>query len=241
MNRFTAAVLTATVSLTAFAGTALSEPRTYAFDRAHSEVGFDIRHFFNKTHGRFNDYSGSLVFDENNVAASSVEVAINDSSIYTGNERRDNDLRGENFFWAAKYPKVTFKSTKVTPGATKERFQVAGDLTIRDVTKPVVLDVEYLGSAPIKLKGPDGSLRDLGHQAGFIGKVTVNRKDFGIVWNQTMDTGGMMLADDVDITLNIAAVSRPPAPPAGGAGGPAPGAAPKDAPAQGAAPAGDKK
>jgi len=203
------------------------DPRNFVIDRSHSEVGFNIRHFFNKTHGRFNDYTATIVYDPKDLAGSTVEVAIKDSSIYTANERRDNDLRGADFFWTEKYPMVTFKSTKVIPGKDEHHFQVAGDLTIRDVTKPVTLDVEYLGMGPVGIGG-----RDLGVQAGFVATTTISRKDYGIVWNKTLDQGGVMLGEDVEIALNIAAVNRP-RPTAAAASAPAPAATPT--------PAADKK
>jgi polyisoprenoid-binding protein YceI len=201
----------AAVALLATVATSIAAPRTYTFDRAHSEVGFNVRHFFNKTHGRFENYKGTLVFDEANLAGSSVELTIQDSSIYTANERRDNHLRTEDFFWVEKYPTVTFKSTKVIPGKTKDHFQVQGDLTIRGITKPVTLEVDYYGMGPVAIAG-----NNLGTQAGFNATTTVNRKDFGIVWNKQLDSGGVMLGEDVEIVLSIAAISRD-EPPAGAA------------------------
>src|SRR5215468_6306768 len=97
---------------------------TLSIDRAHTEIGFNIRHFFSKVHGRFDDYDGTLVFDDKNLAASSVEVTIADSSINTQNGRRDNHLRSQDFFWVEKYPTLTFKSTKVLPGKDKTHFRV---------------------------------------------------------------------------------------------------------------------
>jgi polyisoprenoid-binding protein YceI len=189
------------------AGSAFAAPNDLIIDRSHTEVGFSLRHFFNKVHGEFTDFSGSIQYDPENVASSTVEVTIRDTSIFTGNDRRDNHLRTQDFFWTEKYPLITFKSTKVLPAKDKKRFQVAGDLTIRDVTKPVVLDVEVLGIGPVAMGGRPAST-----QAGFLAKTKIDRKDFGIVWNRTMDQGGVMLGDDVDIELEIAAVTRPPAP-----------------------------
>jgi len=187
-------------ALVALAGVAAADPLTLTFDRAHTEIGFNVRHFFNKVHGRFEDYSGTLVFDEKNLAKSSVEVTIRDTSINTQNERRDNHLRTQDFFWVEKYPTITFKSTKIIPGKTKDHFKVEGNLTIRDVTKPVTLDVDYFGMGPLAING-----HALGTQAGFHATTTVNRKDFGIVWNRTLDNGGVMLGDDVEIELSVAA------------------------------------
>jgi polyisoprenoid-binding protein YceI len=191
-----------TLVLLAAASVALAEPRTFNIDRAHSEVGFDVQHFFNKAHGSFNDYSGAIVYDPKNLAASSVAVTIRDSSVYTANDRRDNHLRTQDFFWTEKFPLITFKSTKVIPGKDESHFQVAGDLAIRGITKPVVLDVEFLGMGPVAIGG-----NSLGLQAGWIARTTINRKDFEIVWNKTLDQGGVMLRDNVDIVLNIAGFS----------------------------------
>jgi len=189
---------------------AVSDPLTMQIDRAHSEVGFDVRHFFNKVHGKFTDFSGSIVYDPKNLAASSVEVTIRDTSIFTANDRRDNHLRTQDFFWVEKFPTITFKSTKVVPGKDDKHFQVAGDLTMRGVTKPVTLDVEFLGMGPASIGG-----NDLGIQAGFLGTVTIpDRKEYGLVWNKTLDQGGTMLSDDVQLTLNVAAFAKNPNAPA---------------------------
>jgi polyisoprenoid-binding protein YceI len=205
------AVLAAVV---AGAGVAQAAPTTFQIDRAHSEVGFNIRHIFNKVHGRFTDFDGTIVYDPSNLTASTVAVTIRDSSINTANERRDNHLRTQDFFWADKYPTIAFKSSKVTPGPDSSHFQVAGDLTIRGITKPVTLNVEVLGMAPVSL-GPNFS----SVQAGFVATTTVARKDWEIVWNKQMDQGGMMLGDDVDLVLNIAAQSAAPRPAGGAAAG----------------------
>jgi polyisoprenoid-binding protein YceI len=206
----------AALLLVAAASLASAEPRTYTFDRAHSEVGFNVRHFFNKTHGRFNDYTGAIVFDPKNLPASSVQVVIRDSSIYTGVDRRDAHLRTKDFFWADSFPTITFTSTKVVPGKDAKHFSVEGTLTIRDVTKPVVLDAELIGMGPVAIEG-----RAMGTQAGFEASTTVNRKDYGIVWNKVVDQGGVMLDDEVELVFSIAAISRD-TPPAGAPAGPPP-------------------
>lgn len=188
------------LALVAATSVASAEPKQFIIDRSHTEVGFSIRHFFSKVHGEFSDFSGTINFDEKNLANSTVEVTIQDTSIFTGNDRRDNHLRTEDFFWQEKYPTITFKSTKVTPGKEKNHYNVAGNLTIRDVTKPVVLESELLGMGPVAMAG-----RDMGTRAGFMGKTTINRKDYGIVWNKALDQGGAMLGDDVEITLEVEA------------------------------------
>jgi polyisoprenoid-binding protein YceI len=190
--------------LTAFA--AQAAPTTFVIDRSHSEVGFNIRHFFNKVHGRFTDFDGTIVYDPQNLAASTVEVTIRDSSINTANDRRDGDLRGESFFWTEKYPLVTFKSTKVIPGADAKHFQVVGDLTMRGITKPVTLETEFLGMGTITMGQRSGV------QAGFVGTTTIDRRNWEILWNQQVDQGGvpgMMLSDDVELVLNVAAREAP--------------------------------
>jgi polyisoprenoid-binding protein YceI len=196
------AALTA-FALLVLASLASAETKTFTLDPAHTEVGFNIRHFFSKVHGRFETYDGEIQFDEKNLTASSVRVTIADSSINTQNGRRDNHLRSQDFFWVEKYPTIEFKSTKVVPGKDKTHFKVQGTLTIRGVTKPVTLDVELLGVAPISIGG-----NSMGTRAGFAATVTINRKDFDIVWNKTLDTGSVMLGDDVEIVLNVEAVQK---------------------------------
>lgn len=176
--------------------------RTFVIDPSHTEVGFNIRHFFSTVHGNFRDFSGTIRFDEKNLAASSVEVTIQDTSISTGNDRRDAHLRTEDFFWTEKYPTIKFRSTKVLPG-DDTHFQVVGDLTIRDVTKPVTLEAQLIGSGRVAIDG-----RDMGTRAGFTAKTTVNRKDFGIIWNKAVDQGGMMLGDDVELVFNVEAFTK---------------------------------
>jgi polyisoprenoid-binding protein YceI len=216
-----ASALLALLALTVIAATAGAAPKTFLVDRSHSEVGFNVRHYFTKVHGRFNDYSATIVYDAEKLEASSVEVTIRDSSIYTANDRRDAHLRSDEFFWQEKYPNITFKSTKVVPGSDAKHFQVQGDLTVRDVTKPVTLDVEVLGVAPVAMDG-----KPAGTRAGFEATTTVNRKDFGIVWNRALDAGGFVLADEVEIVLSLSLLNRDdvptaqaqsPAPPTAGA------------------------
>lgn len=207
MNRILRVLPFAAALALAVASTAGAEPVSLMIDKAHSEVGFNIRHLFNKTHGRFKDFSGTLVFDAANLAASTVQVSIVDSTIDTANERRDNHLRSAEFFDVAKYPDITFKSSKVIPGKDANHFQVAGDFAMHGVTKPVTLDVELLGLGPAAIGG-----HSLGTQAGFMATTTIKRQDWGISWNKTLDQGGLMLGDDVDIVLSVAAATPPPPP-----------------------------
>lgn len=192
---------------------AMAQPQPYRIDPNHSLIGFNVRHFFSRTPGRFKDYKGTIMLDPKNLAASSVEVTIQAASIDTENDRRDGDLRSPNFFHTDSFPTLTFKSTKVVPGPDQQ-FLIYGDLTIRGVTKAVTLEATTTGMGDIAMGG-----RPPRKMAGFEAKTTINRKDFGIVWNQVLDQGGTMLGDDVAITLQIESVwmdpnaPKPPGPP----------------------------
>ncbi len=191
-------ILTLAMSaMTLTAALASATPITYSVDKDHTEIGFDVRHFFSKVHGVFKQFDGTIVFDEQNPAAISVNATADAKSIWTDNERRDNHLRSADFFAADSFPTLSFKSTKVT-AAGKNKYKVAGDLTLRGVTRPVVFDAEYLGSGAVGAGG-----QAWGTKAGFTATTVINRKDFGINWNKVLDNGGMMLSDDVTLELNI--------------------------------------
>jgi polyisoprenoid-binding protein YceI len=192
-------VLTAALATLALASVASAAPAKFDFDPAHTEVGFNVRHIFSKVPGRFTEFSGVLMFDEKDFPASSVEFTIQSKSIDTNNDRRDNHLRSGDFFDVEKYPTLTFKSTRVT-APKNGRFTVEGDLTIRGVTRKVVLDAEFVGAGPFGMGG-----QAMGYKAGFEATTTVNRKDFGIVWNKALDSGGTLLGDDVNIVLHVEA------------------------------------
>jgi polyisoprenoid-binding protein YceI len=181
-----------------FAAPAAQAADTYTVDKAHSEVLFSVKHLMSRVSGRFQDFDGKIVIDRAKPEASTAEFTIKTTSINTDQTRRDDHLRSPDFFDAAKNPEITFKSTKVTP-KSKEAFEVAGELTMRGVTKPVVLAVGYLG----ELKDPMGN-----EKAGFEVTGTVNRKDFGIVWNRALDAGGFVLGDEVKITINLQAAKQ---------------------------------
>ena len=204
--------LLAPLALVFAATAAAAEPAPFRIDRGHSLVGFNIRHFFSRVSGRFKEFNGTVVFDEKDLAASSVEVTIQTASINTENERRDGDLRGANFFLADSFPTITFKSTKVVPGADKS-FLIYGDLNMRGVTRPVTLEATLLGMGQVGMAGrPPRTI------AGFEAKGSIDRKDYGIVWNQVLDQGGTMLGDDVALTLTVEASkfdpnAMPPGPP----------------------------
>jgi polyisoprenoid-binding protein YceI len=185
------------LALVAGATAAAAQAAPFRIDPGHSLVGFNVRHFFSRTAGRFKEFSGTIQLDEKNLANSSVDVTIQAASINTENERRDGDLRSSNFFNTDTFPTITFKSTKVVPGPEKS-FLVYGDLTIRGITKPVTLEATTMGIGQISMSGrPPRTI------AGFEAKTTVDRKEFGIVWNRVLDQGGTMLGDDVQITLQV--------------------------------------
>ena len=213
MKRTPLALAVAATALSIAAVSVSAEPEPFKVDPNHSLAEFTIRHFFTRVRGRFNDFAGTILYDEKNLAASSVDVTIQTKSIFTNQDRRDNDLRSPRFFWADSFPTITFKSTKVVPGEGN-KFKVEGNLTMRGATKPVILDAEFLGMGAVGIEG-----RAMGTRAGFDGTTTLDRKDFGIVWNQTLDQGGTMLGDDVALTISVEAGKFDPnamRPPGGG-------------------------
>jgi polyisoprenoid-binding protein YceI len=182
----------------------LSASDTYAIDKNHSSVEFRIRHFASKVSGRFGDFEGSIQADPAKPDASSVSFTIKTASVDTNNGHRDDDLRSPNFFDAAKFPEISFKSSKMT-STGKDQYAVTGTLTMHGVSKEVTLPVTYLGSA----KDPRGN-----EHAGFELNTKLNRKDWGIDWNKTLDSGGLMLSDDVDVTIDLETVKKAPEAPA---------------------------
>ena len=152
-----------------------------------------------KVRGRFLKWDGTLTLDEQDWSKSRVEVSIDAASISTGAEKRDGHLRSADFLDAEKFPKLTFKSTKVEK-ASGDKLKVTGDLTIRDVTKSVTLDVEQLGKA----KDPWGN-----NKIAFNGKVVVMREEFGAKWNQALEAGGVLVGKQVDIDLELQAIAPP--------------------------------
>ncbi len=166
---------------------------TYTIDQAHSDVSFKVRHLVSKTTGQFTGFQGSIVADFDKLDASSVEFTIDAASIDTQNEDRDKHLRSEDFFNVETYPEIIFTSSKITKSGD-QKFAVTGTLTMHGVSKTVTLPVTFLGT----VKGPRG-----GTVAGWEIETTLDRKDFGIVWNRALDAGGMILGDEVQITINL--------------------------------------
>ena len=171
---------------------------TYVVETAHSDTLFTIRHMMGRITGRFSDYSGTINIDPGNPTASSVEFTINAASIDTSLPDRDKELRGPDFFDVEKYPTITFKSSKVTP-ASKDKFTVDGTLTMHGVSKPISLAVDFLGFG----KDPWGN-----EKAGFGLETTLNRKDYGLLWNKALDQGGFLLGDDVKVVINLESAKK---------------------------------
>ena len=172
----------------------------YEIDPAHSSIGFKAKHVVGKVPGRFHKFSGAFTYDPKNPKAWKAEATIDAASIDTDVEQRDKHLKSDAFFDVEKCPTIAFKSTKVE-GVKGDHFKLAGDLTMHCVTKPVVLDVESNGAG----KDPWGN-----ESASFSATAKVNRKDWGINWNKTLDNG-TMLGDDVAINIGIEAYTPPPA------------------------------
>lgn len=173
---------------------------TLQIDRNHTSVGFSVRHIFTKVNGRFGEFEGTIDLDEKNPAGSKVNVTIQAASIDTSVEARDKDLRSPRFFEVEKYPTLSFVSTAVSD-VSGDKAKVKGTLTMHGVSKEVVLDTELLGKA----KDPWGNVR-----YGFHATTRVNRKDFGLTWNQVLESGGMLVGDDIDITLDVEAMAPKP-------------------------------
>ena len=167
-------------------------------DTSHSGIEFSVRHLMiSKVRGAFETWRGTIDFDSNEPEASKVSVQIEAGSIDTREPSRDAHLRSADFFDVEKYPSLTFESRKVER-AGDNRYRVIGDLTLHGVTRSVVLDAEYLGT------GMDAWGKQ---RIGFFAKTAINRKDFGLNWNQVLEAGGMVVSDQVDITLDVQAVN----------------------------------
>ena len=193
IQRTVSSVLIAIVLMASAA--AVVEAGEWAADPMHSVMNFKVRHLFSKSGGKFDDWSATINFDPAHLEKGSVEVVIQVASINTGNEQRDGHLKSADFFDAEKFPTITFKSTKVEK-SEDGGYTLIGDLTMHGVTKEVSFAFDFHGSGP----GPQG-----GSVAGFSASLTVNRKDYGISWNKTMDAGGAILGEEVTIELEIEA------------------------------------
>ena len=193
ISRFIALVVTLALP-------ALGLAATWTIDPEHSNVGFRIRHLMvSNVKGTFDTYTGTVEINDQDISKSKVMVTIDTKSINTRVQKRDDHLRSADFFDVARFPTMTFVSKKVVPDG-KEKVTVTGDLTIRGVTREVVLDVE--GLTP-ETKDPWGNFRK-----GATGTTTINRKDFGLVWNKALETGGVAVGEEVTITLEIEMIRK---------------------------------
>lgn len=176
---------------------AQAAPSTWEIDRAHSSITFKIRHLLARTSGSFGKFEGKIVVDADKRESVEATATIETASVDTDNTKRDDHLRGPDFFDATKFPTITFRGGKLSAvNADRTKAKLEGELTMHGVTKPVVLDVEWYGTA----KDPWGNLK-----AAFAATTTVNRKDFGIIWNKTLDAGSYLLGDEVQVEISIEA------------------------------------
>jgi len=172
---------------------------TYALDSAHTRVGFVARHaMVTKVRGQFDEFEGTAVVDGSDFTKSTVQLTIQAASIDTRNEQRDGHLRSNDFLSMEEYPQITFASTAVEQtGPTS--FDVTGDLTIKGVTNPVTIPFEFEGAAT----DPFGNER-----VGFEGSVVINRKDYGVTWNATLETGGVLVSDKITLEFEVSAIKQ---------------------------------
>jgi len=178
-------------------GTEVPAPGAWAIDPGHAEVAFIGRHFMlTKVRGRFTDVVGTVVIGDD-PADSSVDVTINMASVESGSEERDNHLRSSDFFDAENHPKATFRSTSVA--WNRDTARVSGDLTLVGVTRPVVLDVLYVGST----EDPWG-----GHRAIYSASTEINREDWGLTWNVALEAGGLLVSKKIRIELEVETVRQ---------------------------------
>lgn len=170
----------------------------FEVDPGHSSVNFQVRHLVTNVNGLFTDFNGSFTFDEKKPETSKVSFKVKVTSINTNEKKRDDHLRSEEFFDIKKFPEMSFESTKITSSG-KNKYKLEGNLTIKGVTKKVIFDTEYTGTG----KDPWGNVK-----SGFSASSVINRKDFGINWNKTLDNGGYLVGDEVKITVNVEAATK---------------------------------
>jgi len=169
---------------------------TYQLDPNHTEINFTVPHLMVfKVRGNFNDFSGTIQVDSTNKTLTATAATIKTASVDTRNQKRDEDLRSDHFFEVAKYPEITFVSKKISGSGSD--ITMVGDLTIKGVTREVTLKGRFLGTNI----DPWGN-----HRAGFEATGNINRQDFGLTWNKTLETGGVLIGDDVEIGLIVEAV-----------------------------------
>lgn len=188
-----AAVASAVLAIPLFAQTAAAAPEVWVVDKPHSSASFKIRHLMANVNGSFRDFDAVVQIDRAEPARSSVEFTIKSASIDTHESGRDEHLRSPDFFEVEKYPAITFKSTSVVK-KSESLFEVTGDFTMHGVTKRLTLPVNYLGS----VRDSRGN-----EKIGFQIETTLDRKDYNISWNRVLDEGGVLLGDEVKVTIDL--------------------------------------
>ncbi|RMB59991.1 YceI family protein [Tessaracoccus antarcticus] len=172
---------------------------TWEIDPSHSQVGFTARHaMVTKVRGSFNDFEGTVVVNDDDLASTQITVIIQAKSIDTRNEQRDGHLRSNDFLAMDEFPEITFVSTSVTP-TDASGLDVTGDLTIKGITNTVRIPFSFEGTAT----DPFGNAR-----AGFEGAVTINRKDYGVTWNAALETGGVLVSEKITLEFDISAIKQ---------------------------------
>jgi polyisoprenoid-binding protein YceI len=172
----------------------------WTIDTSHSQIQFSVRHMMiSNVRGRFENFNGTVELDEQKPEATTVDVKIDVASVNTRDPQRDGHLKSPDFFDAEKYPDLTFVSKKVKQADTSHA-QLVGDLTMHGVTHEVTLNVEFNGTA----KSPWGTT-----SAGFSAETKINRKDWGLVWNQTLETGGVLVGEVITISIELELVKQP--------------------------------
>lgn len=179
-------------------GVTKSEPSVWRIDPVHSGVSFRIRHFVTKVRGKFTDFRGTITADPQSWEDAVIEVEIRTASISTDNAKRDNHLRSSDFFAADSFPAITFRSTRIERHG--DDAKIYGLLTMRGVTRPVVLDGHFTGIA----RTPDGE------RVGFEATTKIDRTAYGVTWNRAMEGGGAMLGDEVEVEIAVEAVRSAP-------------------------------
>jgi len=190
-----ALAIAAVIAFGSLAVTASADEATYTIDADHSSINFKVRHLLTKTTGEFHTFNGTIVIDPDKRDSVKVDATIDTASLDTDEDDRDKHLRSADFFDVEKYPKMTFSGGELTDtNKDRTRAKLKGQLTMHGVTKPVVLNVEWYGT----VTDPWGNKK-----AGFAGFTTINRKDFGIIWNKTLDAGGLMVGDTVEVEIQV--------------------------------------
>jgi polyisoprenoid-binding protein YceI len=186
------------VTLSLFTAVTVFGQATYTIDSAHSAASFSVKHMMvSNVRGQFSKVAGTVVYDEKNLGASKVEATVDVTTVYTREEKRDAHLKSPDFFDVEKFNTMTFKSTSLYREGGK--LLMKGDLTIHGVTKPVVFTVD--GPSP-EVKGMGGM------RIGATATATINRKDFGLMWNRALEAGGVVVGDDVQITVDVEAMRK---------------------------------